>query len=468
MADIIKVKPTDTVTRILLSTRGVTAAAMGTWLKKIEALNPHISDINRILPGDTLLIPASLDERPQTDNKTKLRSSVLPPSLLYHPHLFIEEASVYQPKPGDTVDFVAERMFWETPYWNQPHSVKREVLINNNPLLQRNPRTLSLNPAGLLNITPAYMKEGDVLAWENVRPQIKNELDQLDPGAKHLYLKEGRLKTHRIADAIEHMKNLGGAVKADDLITFASWGTTGASAAYSSRIATLSEINALCGSIFDDAVKTLGKGAISSGKIKNLQAVESFLLNHPMYEKLMGYIKGLPGQMLPKGVSLPATVRGMNTPNALFFKDNVVKACLGHHIPKRITPLGKVLNGAVKVARKGTLRTTWVIPVILAGFSVASAPQEKQVQTLYKEGFGVLGGAAGSSVGLIIAPYACLCLGPAGAVAAVFLVSAGAGYGLSEEGKHFGKYLFDVVNNVKGTISNNVDGPVKSSNYALL
>ena len=62
MAQAVTVRHTDTITRILKEKRGLKAHEIYPWQRKMVKMNPHISDLNRIYQGESILIPDSLHE----------------------------------------------------------------------------------------------------------------------------------------------------------------------------------------------------------------------------------------------------------------------------------------------------------------------------------------------------------------------------------------------------------------------
>ncbi|MBT8342347.1 MAG: LysM peptidoglycan-binding domain-containing protein, partial [Desulfatitalea sp.] len=75
----------DTLGGILNAKRGVPGAQMHSWLKRLRALNPHISNLNRIYPGERILIPQNLSE-PVSDDAVWSNAFSRIPKALEFPH----------------------------------------------------------------------------------------------------------------------------------------------------------------------------------------------------------------------------------------------------------------------------------------------------------------------------------------------------------------------------------------------
>jgi hypothetical protein len=62
MAETVTVRHGDTLAKILKEKRGLNPHEIYPWQRKIATMNPHISDLNRIFPGESILIPDALNE----------------------------------------------------------------------------------------------------------------------------------------------------------------------------------------------------------------------------------------------------------------------------------------------------------------------------------------------------------------------------------------------------------------------
>jgi hypothetical protein len=89
---------------------------------------------------------------------------------------------------------------------------------------------------------------------------------------------------------------------------------------------------------------------------------------------------------------------------------------------------------------------TWYVPALLGVASVAAAAPEQRWRTAFEEGFGVLGGAAGTKFGGLagIGIVAVLGLGPFGLFVAVFVCASAGGIVGMKIGQGFGDKVYDI------------------------
>jgi hypothetical protein len=81
MAEMITVQPTDTISRILTTKRGLQAHQIHDWLARLHPMNPHISNLDRIYPGERVLMLDSLNETVPSDQIWQNVFSHIPPAL---------------------------------------------------------------------------------------------------------------------------------------------------------------------------------------------------------------------------------------------------------------------------------------------------------------------------------------------------------------------------------------------------
>ena len=93
MAQVVTIAANDRISIILKEKRGVKGQDLNAWLSKIRPLNPHISDPDRVFPGEKVLIPDALNENVPRQQIWNNAFSHVPPQLArsYHGHsdLFI-------------------------------------------------------------------------------------------------------------------------------------------------------------------------------------------------------------------------------------------------------------------------------------------------------------------------------------------------------------------------------------------
>ena len=175
MAEAVTVRRGDTLTRILLEKRGLKAHEIYPWLQKMKKMNPHISDLNRIFQGESILIPESLNERVVRIRIWQNAFSKIPEALT---HPYNGSTLVYIVHPSDTIDSVAQYMFSSGPYQTMLASNKRALLIHNNPFLENHLENGRLPDKILLNISPAKLSEFDINYWQVEQCPLKSYLEQ--------------------------------------------------------------------------------------------------------------------------------------------------------------------------------------------------------------------------------------------------------------------------------------------------
>ena len=109
----------------------------------------------------------------------------------------------------------------------------------------------------------------------------------------------------------------------------------------------------------------------------------------------------------------------------------------GHYQAFRRWPSGKYmgaitrqLNGRIGLFKAMGRHATWYVPTVIGLYNVYEAPQEMKVRTLFEEGFGVVGGWAGTIFGAQVVGLgvvAILGLGLLGAFIAIFICATAFG-----------------------------------------
>jgi hypothetical protein len=92
--------------------------------------------------------------------------------------------------------------------------------------------------------------------------------------------------------------------------------------------------------------------------------------------------------------------------------------------------IARQLNGRINLYRGAGHYATWYIPAVIGLYNVYDASPETRVRTLFEEGFGVVGGWAGTIFGaeiIGIGIVTALGLGPLGAFLAVFFCATAFG-----------------------------------------
>jgi len=217
----------------------------------------------------------------------------------------------------------------------------------------------------------------------------------------------------------------------------------------------MAQTNALVQEVFQDALKTLGKDVLDSLKARHLAQVERFLKSHPQYNQLLRYLDKIPRHLLPKGKILPTPASLTSFPNARFFRKQIVKVSLNPNSTRYMGTLASSLNGRLTMLKGVATKATWVLPIILGGVSVATAPPEMKMKTLFEQGFGIVFGAIGTGIGggivgvtsTMILPLLGICISPLGIFIAAFFLSGYLGYKLFTYGEKIGSNIYNSVDN---------------------
>jgi hypothetical protein len=114
---------------------------------------------------------------------------------------------------------------------------------------------------------------------------------------------------------------------------------------------------------------------------------------------------------------------------------------------KYVGSVAKQLNGRLSFFKRAGRFSTWYIPAALGMISVVTAPPELRLWTLFEEGFGVLGGAAGTYAGTALGglvAISILGLGPFGLFVMVFICASVVGMVGMKVGNKIGTGIYDL------------------------
>jgi hypothetical protein len=209
MAQTVTEQHGDTLTKILREERGLNAHEIYPWQRKMVPMNPHISDLNRIFPGESLLIPESLNENILRHWIWQNAFSKIPEALT---HPYYGSTLIYFVQPGDTIDTVSQYMFSSGPYHAMLASNKRALLLHNNPFLENHLDNGQLPVQMLLNITPAKLSEFDLTHWQREQSPLTSYLDQMQQDTRDLFEQLGPEQTTTVAQVVEYLKSQGASV----------------------------------------------------------------------------------------------------------------------------------------------------------------------------------------------------------------------------------------------------------------
>jgi hypothetical protein len=197
--------------------------------------------------------------------------------------------------------------------------------------------------------------------------------------------------------------------------------------------ANLAKINGLARQMFDDAARQLGRKAATSLKKANLAQLAKFIKSHPNYPVLMRQIQEVPRLVLPMSKSkLLPPVAGNVDSRALarYFNKQYFQAFRRWPSGRYMKSIARQLNGRINLFRAAGRHATWYVPAVIGLYNVYDAPSEMRVRTLFEEGFGILGGYAGTLIGaqvIGLGIVTVLCLGPLGAFLTVFFCATAGG-----------------------------------------
>jgi hypothetical protein len=219
---------------------------------------------------------------------------------------------------------------------------------------------------------------------------------------------------------VRELNEMNASVGLDGLLNSSASGLATAGAA------NLARINGLAGQIFDDAARQFGRKAATSLKQAHLGRLAKFIKAHPNYPELMRQIKKVPRFILPmpKSKLLPPAAASVDTRSlARYFNKQYFQAFRRWPSGRYMKTIARQLNGRVNMFQAAGRHATWYVPAVIGLYNVWDAPPEMRVRTLFEEGFGIVGGWAGTELGYAagIGIVAILGLGPLGLFVTVFI-----------------------------------------------
>jgi hypothetical protein len=456
MADVVTIRQGDTLTRILAAQRGLGAGQIHGWLDKVRRCNPHISDLNRLYPGERLLIPATWMEPVSPDTIWQNAFSRIPRDLV-HPHA--GHVQLFFAPPGTTIDSVAQRMFAEGRHRALPLSTKRAVLIHNNPVLEQYLDANRVPSTTLLDITPARLSRFDKHWWQGEQQFFESYLDQFDPVTREMYQQAGPEESFVMALMTESLQQAGATVPARNevntqkVVNLFGYGVGGLSGYAASGSSAVSQIDALARELYAEAVKQFGKKIVGSSKQTDLAKVTRFLRANPKYELLLRHLRELPDHLLLPGDRsklLPPVNGADKAALGRHFRKEYFQALRYRNSSKYMNTIARQLSGRVSTFQAMGRYTTWYIPAVIGAYNVTQASPEKRARAIFEEGFGIVGGAAGTYLGGVLAAgyiASIICLGPLGLFVVAFVCGAAGGIFLSELFKSGAVSVYDVIDN---------------------
>jgi hypothetical protein len=366
---------------------------------------------------------------------------------------------------AETIDDVARTMFADSAYSHIRHSAKRALLIHNNPFLLDYLHGNRIPPGTLVDITPKRFSQMDHHFWNSQRPHITVAWDQLHEASRQVVRDAGTEGGVDLAELLKQLKEMGGAVGMDDTVRFAGYGVAGVSAYAASGRMALGSTQALARELYEEAIARFGKQAVQSKSKTHLVRMQRFLTGHPKYQQLMRSLEELPGHLLPKGRRVPNPRSGSPNAAARHFRKAFSLPYDKWNSSRYFSTIGKQLNGKVQLLKGVGRHATWYVPVAFGLYNASQAPPELLVRTLFEEGFGVLGGYAGSLFGgqmvaagvISVFAFCGLCLGPLGIFITVFLCASAGGIAGNILGNRFGKKVYDLGDRLNGYVFHSME-----------
>ncbi len=456
MADVVTVHSGDTLTSILAAKRGLDAGQVHGWMDKLRRMNPHISDLNRLYPGERLLIPTTWLEQVSPDGIWQNAFSGIPRDLV-HPNS--GHIQLFFAPPGTTIDNVAQRMFAEGRHRALSLSTKRAILIHNNPVLEQHLGTNRVPVTTLLDITPARLSRFDKHWWRGEQQFFVSHLDQFDPVTRDMYQQAGPEETFGMALMTESLQQAGAAVPEQDdngaqkAINFFGYGVGGLSGYAASGGMAVTHIDNLSRELYAEAVEKFGKKVVGSSKKTDLAKITQFLRSSPKYEQLMRHLRDLPDHLLlpgDKSKLLPRVHGGEKAALGRHFRKQYFQALRYQNSGKYMNTIARQLSGRLSTFQAMGRYTTWYIPAVIGAYNVTQSLPEERTRTIFEEGFGIVGGAAGTYLGGAFAVgyiASFLCLGPLGIFVLAFVCGAVGGIAASGLFRKGAVSVYDFIDN---------------------
>jgi hypothetical protein len=149
----------------------------------------------------------------------------------------------------------------------------------------------------------------------------------------------------------------------------------------------------------------------------------------------------LPG---PRNKIVPPGISRINNHLARHFRKQYFQALRHWSSDKYLPTIARQLRARIKLFRNIDRGATWYVPAVIGLYNVSQAPQQTRMRTLFEEGFGILGGVAGTQLGVSagIGLVAVLGLGPMGLLIAVFLCATADGIA----GNEFLRWIITRIN----------------------
>ena len=459
MAEAVTISHGDTLTKILKNKRGLKDHEVHAWLDKLRPLNPHIGDLNRIFAGERVLIPDScLETVPDAQVWQNAFRGI--PRALEFPHNGHNQ--IFWTGTGVTIDSIAQGMFEGTRHQNLPLSAKRAVLIHNNPDLTQYLAAGRLPANMLVDITPQRLSRFDIHYWQGERPLYMSYLQNMAPMTREMFQEVGPEDTYIMARLIEALREKGASVGQQDIVRGIGYGVGGVSALAASGEMSVATIDGLLQQMATDAVKKFGPKLAASKKGSHLARMAKFLRSHPNYQQVMRQTRELPRFLLPaRAKLLPPPGPNIHAKAlARYFRKGYFQRIRRMPSGQHLGPIARQLNGRISMFKALGRHASWYVPTVIGLYNVYEAPAEVKMRTLFKEGFGVVGGWAGTEFGAYLGGAIAICvlgLGPFGLFLTVFICATAGGIVGNEISKGIGGRIYDAGDRFGDRIYHSLD-----------
>ncbi len=272
--------------------------------------------------------------------------------------------------------------------------------------------------------------------------------DQLHEKSKQVVHDTGTEGGFDLANLLQRLKEMGGAVGMDDTVRFAGYGVAGVSGYAASGQMALGNTQALAREVYEEAIAKFGRQTVQSKSKTNLIKMQRFLTSHPKYRQLMQLLKELPDHLLTSGRRTPNPLSASPNATARHFRKAFFLPYDKWSSSRYFSTIGRQLNGKVQLLKGVGRHATWYIPAAFGIYNVVQAPAKMRMRTLFEEGFGVVGGALGTKVGMLagISIVAVFGLGPFGAFIVIFICASAGGIIGMEGFKWGGGRMYDAGN----------------------
>jgi len=291
-----------------------------------------------------------------------------------------------------------------------------------------------------VDITLLRLSKFDKHYWQGERPLYLSYLQSMAPMTRDMFQEVGPEDTFILARLVEGLRKKGASVGKQDIVRGIGYGVGGVSGLAACGEMSVSGINALLQKMAVDAVEKFGPKLATSKKAAHLAQMAKFLKSHPNYSQVMRQAQELPELLLPMPRAKLVPPQAANVDAAAlarYFRKGYFQSFRRLASGRYMGPIAKQLNGRIGLFKAMGRHATWYVPAVIGLYNVFDAAPEVRMRTLFEEGFGVVGGWAGTEFGAYLGGAIAICvlgLGPLGLFLTVFICATAGGLA--------GNYLF--------------------------